>query len=250
MTFISRPVPIGFAHRGARRECQDNTLKSFARALELGAQALETDAWLSADGVAVLDHDGQVRQGLRRRPLRTIPRAALPRHIPSLHNLYERCEAAFELSVDIKDPAVVAPLVEVARGAGATSRLWLCSSDPDALKRWRGLDDDAHLVHSTTLRSVTGHHVPHRDLPADAAAGMLAVHARGLRAAGVEAVNLHQQSWTAAGVRAVQGEGTAAFAWDAQTLTALRHLMGLGVDAVYSDDVALMVTVIAEAATA
>jgi glycerophosphoryl diester phosphodiesterase len=49
-----RPV-IG--HRGAAAYAPENTLASFAKALELGADALEFDLRRSADGVAVVMHD-------------------------------------------------------------------------------------------------------------------------------------------------------------------------------------------------
>lgn len=50
----ARPV-IG--HRGAAAYAPENTLVSFARALELGADALEFDLRRSADGVPVVMHD-------------------------------------------------------------------------------------------------------------------------------------------------------------------------------------------------
>ena len=34
-------------------------LAAFSRALEMGAAGLESDVWVTADGQAVLDHDGQ-----------------------------------------------------------------------------------------------------------------------------------------------------------------------------------------------
>lgn len=46
-----------YAHRGAAVELPENTLPAFARALELGATALETDAHLTKDGHVVLSHD-------------------------------------------------------------------------------------------------------------------------------------------------------------------------------------------------
>lgn len=45
------------AHRGNRAACPENTLASFRRALEDGADVLETDLHLSSDGVFVCIHD-------------------------------------------------------------------------------------------------------------------------------------------------------------------------------------------------
>ncbi|MCB1039054.1 MAG: glycerophosphodiester phosphodiesterase, partial [Acidimicrobiales bacterium] len=59
--------PLGFAHRGARAHARENTLEAFSLALRLGATALESDVWLTADGIPVLDHDGVVGGRLRRR---------------------------------------------------------------------------------------------------------------------------------------------------------------------------------------
>ncbi len=51
-----------YAHRGASAELPENTLESFARALELGADALETDVHMTADGVLVVAHDPDGRR--------------------------------------------------------------------------------------------------------------------------------------------------------------------------------------------
>ena len=46
-----------YAHRGASRELLENTLPAFRRALELGADALETDVHQTRDGHLVVSHD-------------------------------------------------------------------------------------------------------------------------------------------------------------------------------------------------
>src|SRR5688572_16564471 len=58
-----------YAHRGAAIELPENTLPSFRRALELGADALETDVHLTLDGevVAVHDPDGRRVAGIDQR---------------------------------------------------------------------------------------------------------------------------------------------------------------------------------------
>ena len=50
------------AHRGNRVACPENTLASFRRALEDGADILETDLYVSADGTFVCIHDGDARE--------------------------------------------------------------------------------------------------------------------------------------------------------------------------------------------
>jgi glycerophosphoryl diester phosphodiesterase len=61
-------MTLVYAHRGAAAEEPENTLPSFRRALELGADALETDVHLSADGeiVAIHDPDGARSAGVAR----------------------------------------------------------------------------------------------------------------------------------------------------------------------------------------
>jgi glycerophosphoryl diester phosphodiesterase len=61
-------MAIVYAHRGAAAERPENTLASFRRALELGADALETDVHLTADGaiVAIHDPDGARVAGVER----------------------------------------------------------------------------------------------------------------------------------------------------------------------------------------
>ncbi len=52
--------PIVFAHRGASAHAPENTLAAFKLAVEHGADAIELDAKLSADGEVVVIHDQTV----------------------------------------------------------------------------------------------------------------------------------------------------------------------------------------------
>ncbi len=57
---MARPVPKPFtiyAHRGAPAELPENTMASFRRAMELGADALELDVHCTRDGAVVVSHD-------------------------------------------------------------------------------------------------------------------------------------------------------------------------------------------------
>lgn len=60
MMLESLPQPVIFAHRGASVHAPENTLAAFELAIERGADAIELDAKLSADGHAVVIHDATV----------------------------------------------------------------------------------------------------------------------------------------------------------------------------------------------
>jgi glycerophosphoryl diester phosphodiesterase len=230
-----RTPPIGFGHRGARAHAPENTLESFRLALKLGATGLESDVWLTADGVPVLDHDGVVGARLgRRRRIRDLQRAALPPHISALSDLYADCGGAFELSLDVKDAAAAEATVAVARDAGAAERLWLCHPDWEMVASWRGPFADVRLVDSTRVRTM-------RSGPERRAAE--------LARAGIDAVNLHHTDWSGGLTTLFHRFGVLCFGWDAQLDRVLDGLLELGIDAVYSDHCDRMVDAISRVAT-
>jgi glycerophosphoryl diester phosphodiesterase len=230
---LLRP-PLGFAHRGARAHAPENTLDAFRLALRLGAPGLESDVWLTNDGVAVLDHDGVVRSGLRRRPIADLRRDQLPAHIPTLAELYDACGSAFHLSLDVKDAAAAAQVIAVAAeaGQGALGRLWLCHHDWEQVAAWRALSDDVKLVDSTRLRRI-------KEGPERRAATLAEV--------GVDAINMHASDWTGGLTTLFHRFERLAFGWDAQFERVLESLLEMGCDAVYSDYVDRMVDALKQA---
>ncbi len=60
MMLESLPRPIVFAHRGASAHAPENTIASFELALAQGADAIELDVKLSADGHVIVHHDPTV----------------------------------------------------------------------------------------------------------------------------------------------------------------------------------------------
>ena len=222
--------PIAFGHRGARAHAPDNTLESFRLALRLGASGLESDVWLTADGVPVLDHDGVVR-GLRRRSIPTLRRDELPPHIPTLEELYAECGTRFHLSLDVKHRPAAPRVLEVARAAGHDlSTLWLCHPDWETVAEWRALSDDVRLVDSTRVRAM-------RQGPERRAAQ--------LQAAGIDCVNLHHSDWSAGLVTLFHRFERYAFGWDAQFERVLAGLVRMGIDGIFSDHVDRLVEAIA-----
>lgn len=224
---IIRP-PYAFAHRGARAHAPENTLDAFTLALRLGATGLESDVWLTADGEAVLDHDGVVGGPLRRRPIATRRRDQLPAHIPTLGDLYAACGTDVQVSLDVKDPAAFDRVVAVARAAGgrALENLWLCHPRWEQVVEWRGRADGVRLVDSTRIDRI-------KEGPERRAAT--------LAAEGVDAINMHHLDWTGGLTTLFHRFGVLAFGWDAQTPRVLAELVDAGIDGLYSDHVDRMV---------
>jgi glycerophosphoryl diester phosphodiesterase len=200
-------------------------------ARRLGAEGLESDVWLTADGQAVLDHDGVVGGRLRRTAIRRLVRSDLPSHIPTLRELYERCGTEFELSLDLKDAEAVAEVVAVAReaGGGAEERLWLCHHDWRTVATWRELTPVAKLVDSTLLRRM-------KDGPERRASE--------LSAARIDAVNLHHTDWNGGHVTLFHRFEIHALAWDCQFDRVLDEMLDIGIDGVFSDHVDRMTSAI------
>ncbi len=56
------PNPAVIGHRGAPGHAPENTIVGFERALELGADVLEMDVWMTSDGELVVIHDATVNR--------------------------------------------------------------------------------------------------------------------------------------------------------------------------------------------
>jgi glycerophosphoryl diester phosphodiesterase len=227
-----RTPPIGFAHRGARAHAPENTIEAFELALRLGATGLESDVWLTRDGVPVLDHDGLVKVGLRRRTIAEVDRDALPPHIPSMADLLVQCGTRYELSLDLKDPAAGPPVVELVRATDPTmlTRLWLCHPEWSELTALRPLSAEVKLVDSTRLGRI-------KEGP-ERRAATLAEH-------GIDVINMHHSDWSGGLVALFHRFDRLCLAWDLQHSHPMRNILLMGMDGVFSDHTDLMMDQIA-----
>ena len=203
-------------------------MPAFRLALKLGATGLESDVWLTADGVPVLDHDGVARVGVRRLAIGKVNHARLEADVPSVEALLiEAAAAAVEVSLDMKDPAAGPAVVEAASRAGfPLERLWLCWDD------WHRAA--AMKAQATTVRVVNSTRLVHLKPGPERRAAELADH-------GIDAVNMHHTDWNGGLVSLFHRFEVAAFAWDLQHDRLLRNLIRMGIDGVYSDWVDRMV---------
>ncbi len=218
-----------FAHRGARAHSPENTIEAFELARQLGASGLETDVWLTADRQVVLDHDG-LHQRLPRRLIADVRRSDLKSHIPTLDQFYREVGGDLPLSVDVKDTTAFEEMLEVARRHGTAEMLWVCHPDLSRLVEWRSAAPEIHLVNSTRLADLS--EGPER-------------RSADLAAERIDALNLRRDEWTGGLTTLVHRFGVLAFGWDAQHDHHLAALIDMGIDAVYSDHVDVMVAVVA-----
>jgi len=149
----ARPV-IG--HRGASGLAPENTLQSFALALEQGADAFEFDVRVTGDGVPAVLHDATLARTCdRREPLGSLSAAALAEvdagfhftlddgatwpcrgkrmGIPTVAEVLERFPAT-PLLIEVKEVRAAAPLARLIREREATGRVVVASFLEEALR--------------------------------------------------------------------------------------------------------------------
>jgi glycerophosphoryl diester phosphodiesterase len=135
---LARPV---VAHRGASGDWPENTLLAFSRAVEAGADALECDVRISADGVPVIIHDPTLdRTTGGRGPVHRLPLAALRtldagrgERIPTLDDLLDGFPDT-PVILEIKDARAAGPVRRVLEAHQAQGRVLVASFDPRALR--------------------------------------------------------------------------------------------------------------------
>lgn len=111
MDWHAAPTPLVIGHRGASAALPENTVAAFALAAEQGADGVELDVRLAADGNVVVIHDGTVDrttggQG-RVRDLSTAALQALDagegQTIPTLDDVFQTFGPSLLYNVELKD---------------------------------------------------------------------------------------------------------------------------------------------------
>jgi glycerophosphoryl diester phosphodiesterase len=215
--------PWLFGHRGARAHAAENTLASFELAARLGATGIESDVWITRDGVLVLHHDGSLGRRPRRRQITELTIAQLPPEVPRLTELIHLAEQhSLALSLDVKDIGAIDALSDLlsARSLEFRQRAYVCIERFEELPAIARRYPQLALVDSSRLARIA--EGPERRL------------AR-LSELGVRALNMHHSDWNGGLVALAHRFDRFAFGWDAQFDHVIASLLRMGVDAVYSD---------------
>jgi glycerophosphoryl diester phosphodiesterase len=213
---------IAFAHRGARAYVRENTLEAFQLGLRLGATGLESDVWITKDGIPVLDHDGVVQGRILKKPISNYLREDLPEHIPTLRDLLLMTPPEVAISLDVKDDdSFEAVISEIRSIHGAHSPfIYLCHPDIDVLENQRHKSQGISLVSSTRLSKL-------KKGPE--------MHAAHMRDLGVEVMNMHHTDWNGGLVALFQRFDLQCFAWDCQFARNIRDMAKIGINGIFSD---------------
>lgn len=217
-----REHPIAFAHRGGKAHAPENTLEAFALGLKLGATGLESDVWVTADGIPVLEHDGVVKHWFSKRKITELKRSQLPSYVPSLTDLLETCGSDYHLSLDLKGNETGPAVLDTVRQCAPDllPRLWLCHPNWGSLLPLRSQLDGANLVDSTRLARIKEG---------------LERRAATLASEGFAAINMHHSDWNGGLVALCHRFELCAIAWDLQHEHVLRSVFRMGIDGVHSD---------------
>jgi glycerophosphoryl diester phosphodiesterase len=86
-------------HRGAPQLARENTVDAFRAAAAAGADMVELDVRLTADGALVVHHDAELADG---RHIAELAAADLPPWLPSLDESLTACEG-MSVNVEIKE---------------------------------------------------------------------------------------------------------------------------------------------------
>jgi glycerophosphoryl diester phosphodiesterase len=149
------PLPLNIAHRGASRAAPGNTLAAFRLAADMGADGIEFDVHVSADGVPVVIHDFTVDRttdgtgavsSLTVAQLQqldagsTFGPAFAGERIPTLDQVLDRVDERLLLNIELKaagwrDTGLEQAVVRRVLKRGLEGRCLLSSFNPLALRR-------------------------------------------------------------------------------------------------------------------
>jgi glycerophosphoryl diester phosphodiesterase len=240
------PRPTIFAHRGASAGAPENTLAAFELALVQGADGIELDVKLSADGHAVVIHDATVDRttnghgGVRNmslRELRSLDAGGFfaekyrGEKVPTLEEVFEALGKRMFINVELtnyKTPAdqLVESVCMLVKKFGLQKQVLFSSFLASNLSKARGLLPD----------------VPRGLLALN---GFLGAWARsfGFTFGRYQALHPHLKDVTPQQVQRVHRLKRRVHVWTVNTAEDMSRLFDWGVDAIFTDDPQLAVQV-------
>jgi len=152
---LYRSSPLNLGHRGAREVAPENTLASFGKALELGADGVELDVMLSKDNQLVVIHDYTVDRttngsgkvsDLSLAEIKALDAGSwfgqgyAGERIPTLDEVFKALPAKSIINIELKSLSLFGQLLEeevirLIETRGLTSRVIVSSFNPLSLAK-------------------------------------------------------------------------------------------------------------------
>jgi glycerophosphoryl diester phosphodiesterase len=224
------------AHRGLAVDAPENTLLAFVKALATGVDYIETDVHASADGVAIISHDPDLRRLLGRDVrIGQLTAAELARIDLGDGQAYPTLAEALDafpdarFNIDIKDAGVAGPVAAAVLAAGATHRVLIGSFSASRRRAAVRL-----LPEVATSASSLGVLVA----IAAATVGLRAVVRRALRDVDAMQIPLRvlgMATTTPRVIAAVHAAGVELHIWTINDPATMRRLLDRGVDGLVTD---------------
>lgn len=222
-------VPAVYAHRGSPDPAggiRENTVEAFLRARRLGADGVELDVRRTADGDLVVHHDPEV-PGLG--PVHELHSDRLAGSVARLSAALAACEG-LRVNIELKNLPGEAGFDPGERMAREVAELVVASGRQDSVVISSFWPASLDAVHRVDPELATGLLVAGW-FDADACVPMALEH-------GCRALHPHLSLLDSRLVGAAVEAGLAVATWTVNDHTAIRHVAGLGVDTVITDDVA------------
>ena len=241
--------PVIFAHRGASAYAPENTLTAFTLAIQQGAEAIELDAKLSADGHVVVMHDDTVDRttnsigavsSLSLAELKKLdagskfnPAYHLER-IPTLEEVFETIGPNVFINVELKNytsPINDLPdkVISLVKEHGLETSVMLSSFNIIALIRARSLLPKISLGF-ITIKGLAD----------------LTLQSRLVRLSPLLAFHPHYLDVTPKLVRAAHKVNSRVHTYTVNQPDTMQQLFSIGVDGIFTDDPPLALKVAAE----
>ncbi len=135
---------IVLGHKGYSAKYPENTLLSFKKAIEYGADGVELDVWLTKDGKVVVHHDPNIVETygadlyIKESTLEELKKYEFEgEKIPTLDEVYATLPDNATINVEIKDIDASIPALNIVREHNAVARTIISSFDDRALKKVR-----------------------------------------------------------------------------------------------------------------
>ncbi|TRO48794.1 glycerophosphodiester phosphodiesterase [Candidatus Bathyarchaeota archaeon] len=217
-------VKVG--HRGAAGHEPENTLRSFRRAMELGADMVELDVQLCGSGELVVIHDGTVDRttdgtgevaGMTLGELRALD-AGMGERIPTLREVIDLAAGRIGINIELKGPGTAEPAlrhIEAALDEG-----------------WEIADFHASSFRLEELTAI-------REFSGEVRTGVLYALDSGVmeyaERIGAYSLNPHHRAINPDLVSEAHRRGLKVYAWTVNDPADIARMKGLGVDGIISD---------------